>query len=528
MAEQEKPPAAHSTPAKSPRERFEDELVDFTRGTPDSVALQQVLGERKSDMASSDAAPDQSAQAVKGDERPARRTGALVSNDNGRAVSPLRSLLTSLVVAVLLLTPFAYMATTGAFSPSEPTAIGPVQATVSMTPPLSPSAPASFEVVVDDEYHARVSDGHGGQAGIEQREAATSISRSPCRVVDTPRRLTRRVHAQVPVNVAVHEDRYYVGFVGKHDATGLVWSPQWQSVTAVERRSSLGVAAFVPTPALQTKRFVADTGHEGQEPNVGGVGGVITSVNHTEPLRLWPAERGLWLEYAAQKVRLWGLPEPSSTRLIVARLGARSFAAASVAAEQSLVRVGVFSIDDGSSRPLSRPVSPLPVSGVPRIVTSRLREVSLERFATPGVALAGVDARVVLAVLVVPPTDEQVLAPQVKGRIQLELVFDSSAARGRVRVASLEGVLAGTTVQLQPLIGRRWLLQWTRLAGERPQVYVSTLDWDLQPLGQPVQVSPSSAPALAAAVQGERHPAAFYRVDMGGHQELWVQPLHCR
>src|SRR5690606_18430877 len=108
MAEQEKPPAAHSTPAKSPRERFEDELVDFTRGTPDSVALQRVLAERKSDMASGDVVPDQSAQAVKGDEHSARRTGALVSNDNGRAVSPLRSLLTSLVVAVLLLTPFAY------------------------------------------------------------------------------------------------------------------------------------------------------------------------------------------------------------------------------------------------------------------------------------------------------------------------------------------------------------------------------------------------------------------------------------
>ncbi len=78
------------------------------------------------------------------------------------------------------------------------------------------------------------------------------------------------------------------------------------------------------------------------------------------------------------------------------------------------------------------------------------------------------------------------------------------------------------------LPGKRWLLQWTEgKSGERT-VRAQTLDSKLQPLGEPMTLSPKGMEAGqgAVGVRGDSA-AAFYLVKASSGYELWATGLSC-
>jgi hypothetical protein len=80
-----------------------------------------------------------------------------------------------------------------------------------------------------------------------------------------------------------------------------------------------------------------------------------------------------------------------------------------------------------------------------------------------------------------------------------------------------------------PLPGGQWLLQWTEGKTGNYQVRVQRLGSKLEPLGDPLHVSPKGASSGQGSlfVVG-KHALSLYIQTIGGHDELWATTLECR
>ena len=79
------------------------------------------------------------------------------------------------------------------------------------------------------------------------------------------------------------------------------------------------------------------------------------------------------------------------------------------------------------------------------------------------------------------------------------------------------------------LPGKRWLVQWTEGPSGKRTVRAQTLSEKLEPLGEPMTLSPSGKEAGQGAIgfRGE-HASAFYLVKGDGGYELWATSLTCK
>lgn len=321
-----------------------------------------------------------------------------------------------------------------------------------------------------------------------------------CRPRGTPVRLARGVDPQVPAEVQLVEGAVVVGLAtGVGVASGLVWAPGTDQVEVKYQADHPGLAGVIPLAGGDGPVFAVDAAE-----NYG-----LTQARTLASRKRWAVGtlggRLAAASVDAVTVELWRAPAGAQLgRPDTAAFDAKRHALAlRVQGSAPSVQFGVFDIAVRKRWGFVE----VPFSG---------RDLGRPAVATNGKYAA-------VAAAVAPTSGEP-------WRIQLALLDRDANLLLQAPLAFLPfpRFVDQISPKIAPLGAKNWLLQWTEGEALARKIQLLVLDENLQPVGEPVAVSPKGMNAGGGQLLGAELPTSVYLSQAADRYDAWLQPIDCR